>query len=348
MLAPFTRIPLVRIPLVVVSPLLLLALGCGDGGSSQTTAAANPTAGFASPTTPSATTEPASTPDDSKIVSYSDGESAFQAGHYDDAAHLFGAYTERKPDNPWGFYMLGLASWKSGNLAQADVAFDEALKLDPKHQKSLLNSARVLIELGRNEEALQRVNASLALDSTSNEAWRMLGRTQTELGKTDEAIDAFRRAIALDDHDVWAMNNLALIYIRQGCPNEALPALARATQIKPGAPVFQNNLGQALEASGHPAAAEQAYQAALKADSSYQKAALALARVAARGEDSTEATVDLVALAREFQVGVEQWRDALARQDEVGKAEETAGVAVPDSMARDSTPEVVSRPESDH
>src|SRR5207253_8194019 len=67
-----------------------------------------------------------------------------------EAVDLFTGYTERKPENPWGFYMLGLASWKAGNLAQAGEAFDQALKLDPKHQKSLLNSARVLLE--RSEE----------------------------------------------------------------------------------------------------------------------------------------------------------------------------------------------------
>jgi predicted Zn-dependent protease len=342
MLAPFSRISL-----VAVSPLLMLAIGCNDGGTPKTTTAAGSVAAVNAPVQPPAT---GSTPETvtPKVVSYSDGEAAFKAGRYEEAAQLFGSYTERKPENPWGFYMLGLSSWKSGNVAQADVAFGEALKLDPKHQKSLLNSARVLIELGRTDEALDRVQAALALDSTSAESWRVAGRVQAERGKTDEAIDAFRHAIALDDHDVWAMNNLALIYIQQGCPAEALAPLARATQLKPGAPVFQNNLGQALEATGHPAAAEQAYQAALQADSSYQKASIALARVAARGEDSTEAAVDLVALAREFQAGVEQWRDHFAQQAQVGETTETAGVSAPDSMARDSTSEVVSRPDSEH
>ena len=327
MLAPFSRLSL-----VAVSPLLILAIGCGDRDTAHTTSVAgSATVGTSVPAPATSTPAPeAVTP---KIVAYNDAESVYQAGRYDEAAQLFTTYTERKPDNPWGFYMLGLSSWKAGNLAQADVAFGEALKLDPRHQKSLLNSARVLIELGRNDEALDRVQAALALDSTSAESWRVLGRTQVELGKTEAAIEAFRHAITLDDHDVWAMNNLALIYIQQGCPDEALAPLARATQIKPGAPVFQNNLGQALEATGHPGAAAQAYQAALNADSSYQKAAIALARVSARGEDSTEATVDLVALARDFQSGVERWRDTLTQDT---------------GMARDSTPEVVSGTVSDH
>jgi tetratricopeptide (TPR) repeat protein len=327
MLAPFNRLSL-----VTVSPLLLLAIGCGDQGTTRTATVAASVTVDTTRSSPSAAPSPEPSPATSKTVAYSDGETAYQAGRYAEAAELFSAYTDRKPENPWGFYMLGLSSWKSGNLAQADVAFGEALKLDPKHQKSLLNSARVLVELGRTDEGLGRAQAALALDSTSAESWRMLGRTQVELGHSDEAIDAYRRAITLDDHDVWAMNNLALIYIRQGCPTEALAPLARATQLKPGAPVFQNNLGQALEASGYPAAAQQAYQAALGADSTYQKAALGLERVAGRGPDSTGAEIDLAVLARQFEANVEQWRDALA----------AAG------MARDSRPEVVSRPESEH
>ena len=333
MLAPFSRLSL-----VTVSPLLALAIGCGDGGTSHTVAAAvtvdttTPLPSTASTTSAGAIAASApgapSAPGAAKAVAYSDAEAAYQAGHYGDAAELFGAYTESKPENPWGFYMLGLSSWKSGNLAQADVAFGEALKLDPKHQKSLINSARVLLELGRTDEALDRIQASLALDSASAESWRVLGRTEEALGSPDDAIDAYRRAITLDDHDVWAMNNLGLLYIRQGRPAEALAPLARATQIKPGSPVFQNNLGQALEASGYPAAAGQAYQAALQADSTYQKAALALERVSGRPEDSTATNIDLTALAQGFQLSVEQWRDAVAT-----------------GMARDSTPEVVANPQ---
>lgn len=328
MLAPS---PLTRLTLVTLSPLLALALGCsGEDATRTTTIAASASIDTSRP---SATASASVTPDapvPSKAVSYQDAEAAYSAKRYDEAAELFSAYTEKKPDNPWGFYMLGLASWKAGNSAQAEVAFDQALKLDPKHQKSLLNSARVLLELGRADEALERTQTALELDSTSAEAWRVLGRAQVELCNTDEAIEAYRRAIALDDRDIWSMNNLGLIYIQQGRYSEALPPLARATQLKPGAPVFQNNLGQALERSGYPQAAGTAYQAALAADSTYGKASLGLERVANRGEDSTSSQVDLTTLARDFQASVEQWRDGLA------------------GMARDSTPEVVSRPDSTH
>src|SRR5688572_5842807 len=88
--------------------------------------------------------------------SYEDGEYAFRRGRYDEAASIFAAYTERRRDNAWGHYMLGLSSWKAGNLARAVQAFDRALALDSNHVKSLVNSGRVYLELNQPAEALER------------------------------------------------------------------------------------------------------------------------------------------------------------------------------------------------
>src|SRR5204862_7317780 len=117
-------------------------------------------------------------------------------------------------------------------------------------------------------------------------ALRLLGRSQAGLGHFDEAIDAYQRAIAIDDKDAWAMNNLGYLYIQQGRSDAALPPLARAVEIRGSVPVFQNNLGTALERSGYFVAASQAYQAALDADSTYGKAAVGLERVKAHGTES--------------------------------------------------------------
>jgi tetratricopeptide (TPR) repeat protein len=211
--------------------------------------------------------------------------------------------------------MLGLSAWKAHDPERALQSFDEALKIDSNHQKSLLNSARVLLETSRPKEALERVERALAIDSLSSDGLRLLGRTRYELGDVPEAIDAYQRAIALNDHDAWAMNNLGYIHIQQGRSEDALGPLARAVELRSGTPVFQNNLGTALERSGHFTAAKQAYEAALAADSTYSKASVGLARVTGR-EDSTEtAPVDLTALSQEFQSQVQQWRETTVPSD---------------------------------
>jgi Flp pilus assembly protein TadD len=149
------------------------------------------------------------------------------------------------------------------------------------------------------------------MEPLSSEGLRLLGRARHELGRIPEAIDAYQRAIALDDRDVWAMNNLGLIYLQQDRSDEALPPLARAVQLRGNAPVFQNNLGMALERSGHPAAARQAYASALESDSTYAKASASLTRLGGPVDNPADSarTVDLAALAGEFQAQIERWRD---------------------------------------
>ena len=297
-----------RIRIAAVSPLLLVALAC-DKGEPRTTTVAASVATTADSNRPSDTSSVpvGSRPFSPSPVSYEDAEKAFKAGHYADATELFAAYVESKPDNPWGRYMLGLSAWKSGDLARAQQAFDEALTLDPTHLKSMLNSTRVLLERGKNAEAMERITTALETAPQSAEAVRLHGRTLAQVGRNEEAIAAYQRAAALDEHDVWAMNNLGVLYIQLGRYAEALPPLARATEIRPGSPVFQNNLGQALERLGHYAQARKAYESAVAADSSYVNASTGLARLADLEQPEGVSPPDLKVMADEFRAAVQQW-----------------------------------------
>jgi Flp pilus assembly protein TadD len=104
------------------------------------------------------------------------------------------------------------------------------------------------------------------------------------------------------------MNNLGLLLIEQGRYEEALPALARAVELRPESPAFANNLGVALERTGHPREAAGAFRSALAADSSYGKAARSLARVEAVTTDSTT-TVDVSRLAASFNEEIQKARE---------------------------------------
>ncbi len=296
---------------ILAAALAPLAAACGDAERPVTTTISSSPATVAvvdSATPPAGgeATTPAIGP-----VSYADAEAAYAGRNYDEAADLFAAYTRSSPDNPWGHYMYGLSAWKAGDPEQAIAAFDEALRLDPLHRKSLLNSARVLLETGRPREALARVERAMTIEPLSGEGLRLLGRARYELKQIPEAIDAYQRAIALDERDGWAMNNLGLIHIQQDRSDVALPILARAVELRSDSPVFQNNLGTALERTGHFAAAKAAYEAALAADSTYGKAAASLERVTPHVESDTS-TVDLAALATEFQAEVQRWRATTA------------------------------------
>jgi predicted Zn-dependent protease len=333
--------------LAAAAVLVPLAAGCSDGNRTTGAVSAGAPAAGATTTvstgaaTPSTTPKPRSFAVGTVAPSYADAERAFHRGRYEEAAGMFEAYSESEPDNAWGHYMLGLSSWKTGDHARALEAFDAALRIEPSHRKSLLNSARVLLETGRPQDALDRVERALAIEPLSGEGLRLKGRAHNELGQIAEAIDAYERALALDDRDVWAMNNLGYLYIQQGRSDAALLPLARAVEIRSNVPVFQNNFGTALERSGHFVTARGAYEAALQADSTYGKAAVGLARVNAHGAESDTSTVDVAALSREFQAEVEQWRTRTVTADSAQAAVDSVGTtadSVPTGeMIRDSS-----------
>jgi tetratricopeptide (TPR) repeat protein len=295
------------IPITVFAIVLTtLAAGCGSKDRPKTTSSVG-----ATPTVSASTVTESTTPGTAAVpVTYESAETAFNEHRYPEATQLFVAYTDSNPENPWGYYMLGMSAWRSGEAERATEAFDHALRLDPDHRKSLYNSSRVLLETGNPKQALERIEKGLALEPVSGEGVRLLGRAKYQIGDVDGAIEAYRRALTLDDHDVWAMNNLGLIYIEQGKSAEAIPALARAVELKENSPVFLNNLGTALERAGYPVAATKAYEAALAADSSYTKSSVSLARVIAAGQPPESESVDLASFSTQFRGEIDTWRNS--------------------------------------
>ena len=71
---------------------------------------------------------------------------------------------------------------------------------------------------------------------------------------------------------------------------------------------FHNNLGIALERTGHIVQAAEAYRAAVAIDSTHGKAAASLTRLAGLKQDPAVAPVDLREAARSFVEQSKTWR----------------------------------------
>ena len=289
-----------------------LVLACGGETSEQKVV----TVAQADPVETSVTTQPVTTPETKPEqpkytnVKYDDAETVFRKGGYQDAAKMFGSYVVEHPDNPSGHYMLGLSAWKSGDHKRAAEALQRAVELDSTSGKAQINLARVLIEQGRNEEALLHVQKSIELKPESQEGWRVLGNVQVNLGRTDDAIEAYRQALIRNDQDSWSMNNYGLLLIGLGRYDEALQPLARAVELKPTSAKFQNNFGIALEQMGYLGSALKAFNTAVEADSGYTKAKVNLERVQKFLGETEGEFIDVDALTRSFVEEIQKWRTA--------------------------------------
>jgi tetratricopeptide (TPR) repeat protein len=220
-------------------------------------------------------------PKASEPSSFADGQAAYNAKKYGEATAIFEAYTERKPGNAWGHYMLGLSAWKSGDLAKSEKAFDTALSIDKHHIKSLVNQSRLFIDQSRHDEALARLERATEIDPENREVNRLFAHTYHLLGKTDEAIAVYRGVLANNEYDTWTMNNLGMLLLESGHGEESVTLLTRAVELRQEVAEFHNNLGLALEHTGHFRAAADSFSNALLADPGYHKARENLSRVEA-------------------------------------------------------------------
>ena len=301
-------IPMLRFtPTWLVAGLFVLA-GCGDKTPKQASAKETvPPESTLTPVQPAA--QPAATPTPATPVTFAGADSAYRAKRYGEAVSGFTTYTQNKPSNPFGFYMLGLSAWKSGDLKTAEQAFRQSLTLDSTHVKSYLNLSRVQIEAGQPDSALVTLEQVLKIDESSSEAYRLQGRAHDALGEAAAAVRSYHEALSLAPRDVWSMNNLGLSLIHQGAFDDALRPLARAVQLEPGVATFQNNLGMALERTGHYGAAADAYRSAVSIDSTFGKASINLQRVQSLTEDPNTPTLDLKVLAQQFEQQIRDWNE---------------------------------------
>ena len=302
-----------RFPVILMAGIVCTVIaaylfaGCGDRSPDQAAAGERVVSSSDSgtPTTNVSTGEPARVI--SGPVTFEIADSAYRDRRYDDAAALFKTYTEGRPTNAWGFYMLGLSAWKSGDPVQAESAFVQALALDSTHVKSHLNLSRVLLETEKPESALVHIETAIQLDSTSSEPLRLQGRAFEALGKTDDAVVAYQRAIVKSDSDVWAMNNLGVLYMQLQRFEDAIGPLARAIEIDDKVPTFRNNLGMALELTGRFEAASEQYRAALAIEGTYGKSVANLQRVETVKQDPSVTPVDLAERSKQFQEEITKW-----------------------------------------
>jgi len=237
---------------------------------------------------------------------------SYNAGRYREAMVMYKELVDANAADAHSYYMLGLSSWKAGDFAGAREAFDKTITLDPHFVKGYFNQARVLLDLQRAPEALEMVGKGLAIDSSSADGWRLMARAQAAAGDDEGAMTTYRTLLVRDDSDVWGLNNLGVLLLDRGAFEEAMGPLSRAVQVRPTSPLFRNNLGMALERSGHMVAALRQYEEGVRHDSSFAKAVRNATRLTEAGVKSTGSEEVAVAdLAERFRQVVKGWKDGM-------------------------------------
>jgi tetratricopeptide (TPR) repeat protein len=153
-------------------------------------------------------------------------------------------------------------------------AYQELAHLFPDGPEPLLQQARLLVELGDTEGALQVAERAVELDPEYPEIYQVLGRAHLTAGQLDEAILRFQQAVHLDPYHGYALNNLGLAWLQSGKPEQAAEVLAQAAYLLPQVGYVHNNLGLAYERLGRLEEARMAFDTATRLSPNDSKARL--------------------------------------------------------------------------
>jgi adenylate cyclase len=157
-----------------------------------------------------------------------------QGEGYEDAEALAERALELDPGLADPHVVLGrLAAEHSWDFDDAEHHFRRALELEPGNVLAMRGLARLLVHVGRSDEALELSRRALERDPVSPVAHRWLGTAYMLAGEHARAVEVLVGVMELDPDNLIASVSLALSLGAQGRHDEAVRAAEHALQ---GAP----------------------------------------------------------------------------------------------------------------
>jgi predicted Zn finger-like uncharacterized protein len=255
--------------------------------------------------------------------------------------------------------LLGDVHLSRARISQAEAAYTEALRIDPKASRALSGIGDTLHRAGRFTEAMARFEAAVQADPDDlnaklgaaktrlaleqfAEALALLdklrqshpksmavalwtARVQDALARRDQAEAAYRQAMELGATQpgvIDAYVGLAMLLNRLGRTGEGQEILAGARAKLPDAPILRKAMGELELAQGRYAEATVEYEAALKLDPKDTEARFGLGTALRRSRDFERAlqTLEEVAAVDREHPGLALERGLL--YEETGRSDE--------------------------
>ena len=179
---------------------------------------------------------------------------------------------------------------------RAARSFARELKRDPKNAEAAIELAVSLAQMGREADAITRLEALTKKSPRDDRAWSALGFAYHAAGRPRDAETAMRRALELPPARAAEHRDLGALLASQGRDREARAEFQKAMKLDPKDAAAWVNLGNLERRAGRNEQARAAYRAAEARDSSQ---ALAL-----QGEAQTLAAMGH---AREAEAAYRRW-----------------------------------------
>ncbi|MGA8314141.1 MAG: sulfatase-like hydrolase/transferase [Terriglobales bacterium] len=200
---------------------------------------------------------------------------AFHAGHFSGGAALLGRVQEKDPQMYIVPFMLGEGAAREQRWEEAAAAFQKCLQLNPNFDQAMTGLSRVLVFLGKDDEAAQWARNALKVNPANYRAWYQLGLIESKTDKNAATAD-YQKAVSIQGSFAPLRRDLGLLYFQQGNYAEAADQLAKAAELGVNDAPLYNFLGISYVHTNRLDKAVETYKKAIKLDPKLAEAYLNL------------------------------------------------------------------------
>ncbi len=201
---------------------------------------------------------------------------AFHSGEFKAGETLLASVQEKDPQMYIVPFMLGEAATRQQKWEEASAAFQKCLQLNPNFDQAMTGLSRVLMYLGKPDEAAQWSRNALKQNPANYRAWYQLGLVESRTDK-DAAIADYEKGVAIQGSFAPLRRDLGLLYFQQQNYAQAANHLSKAAELGVNDAPLYNFLGISYGHTNRLAQAVESYKHALKLDPALAEAHLNLA-----------------------------------------------------------------------
>ena len=190
---------------------------------------------------------------------------AFHAGNFSAGAALLGKVQEKDPQMYIVPFMLGEGAAREQRWEEAAAGFQKCLQLNPNFDQAMTGLSRVLVYLGKDDEAAQWARNALKVNPANSRAWYQLGIIESKTDK-NAAIADYQKAVSIQGSFAPLRRDLGLLYFQKGNYAEAADQLAKAAELGVNDAPLYNFLGISYGHTSRLDKAVEAYKKAIRLD----------------------------------------------------------------------------------
>ncbi len=171
-------------------------------------------------------------------------------GQLDAARDALQRLRTQQPENLEAAFLLGEVFLRLHDPAAALGNYEAAAALPEKRPAALQGAGIALLQLGRPDEAVAKLQEATAADASLWRAFNALGRIYDSRHDWAAAEPAYRSAIAASPKQAILFNNLGMSYLMQHRFDEAIAQFREAVALDPSLKVATTNIRMAYALQG--------------------------------------------------------------------------------------------------